>query len=123
MSRPDWKHDRFRDDLWLWRDAQNELLPLAQSAHDSDPKWPPNGEYIAFISSRPVLSEASEESRSTEDAKVDGDKEVGRVWVIAVNGGDAFPLYSERLKAHTFPWKADSTGILLSAPEPLSKAR
>jgi dipeptidyl aminopeptidase/acylaminoacyl peptidase len=122
-SRPEWKHDRFRDDLWLWRDGQNSLLPLAQSGHDSDPEWSPNGAYIAFISSRPVLAESQDESKMTEDNKADADKELGRVWVISVNGGDAFPLYSDRLKTHTFAWAADSTAILFSAPEPLSKPK
>src|SRR5438105_3336980 len=44
-SRPDWQHNRFRDDLWLWREDQDSLLPLAQSGHDSDPEWSPNGKY------------------------------------------------------------------------------
>ncbi len=122
-SRPDWKHNRFRDDLWLWREGQHSLLPLAQSGHDSDPEWSPNGRYIAFISSRPVSAETPEESKSPENTKADADKEIGRVWVISLNGGDAFPLYSERLKTHAFAWNADSTGIVFSAPEPLSRLK
>ncbi len=116
-SRPDWKHDRFRDDLWLWREGHDSLLPLAQSGHDSDPEWSPDGKYVAFLSGRPAALE------STENAKPDADKEIPRVWVISAYGGGAFPLYSENLKTHAFTWNAASTGILFSAPEPLSKAQ
>ncbi len=116
-SRPDWKHDRFRDDLWLWREGEEALLPLAQSGHDSDPEWSSDGKYIAFLSGRPTGPEPA------EDAKPDADKEIGRIWVISVNGGGAFPLYSDPLKTHAFAWNAASTGIFFSAPEPLSKAQ
>jgi dipeptidyl aminopeptidase/acylaminoacyl peptidase len=122
-SRPDWKHDRFRDDLWLWRESQGIVVPLAQSGHDSDPEWSPDGKYIAFISSRPLPAEPPEESKVSEDSKADAEKEISRVWVISVDGGDAFPLYRDRLKTHTFAWAADSTAILFSAPEPLSKTK
>jgi dipeptidyl aminopeptidase/acylaminoacyl peptidase len=122
-SRADWKHNRFGDDLWLWREGQDSLLPLAQSGHDSDPEWSPNSAYIAFMSSRPVLAEGQDESKTTEDNKADADKEIGRVWVISANGGEAFPLYSDRLKTHAFAWAEDSTAILFSAPEPLSKSK
>jgi dipeptidyl aminopeptidase/acylaminoacyl peptidase len=122
-SRADWKRERFRDDLWLWREGQDSLLALAQSGHDSDPEWSPDGKCIAFISSRSVSTEVAEESKSPEDNKVDADKEIGRVWVISVTGGDAFPLYDDRLKTHAFAWTADSTAIVFSAPEPLSKSK
>ncbi|MFL6350610.1 MAG: prolyl oligopeptidase family serine peptidase [Bryobacteraceae bacterium] len=120
-SRPDWKHDRFRDDLWLWREGQDSLLPLAQSGHD--PEWSPDGKYIAFLSSRPVAADTPEDAKTPEDTKADDEKQVGRVWVISVNGGGAFPLYSARLKAHTLAWAADSTAVLFSAPEPLPKPK
>jgi len=121
-SRPDWKRDRFRDDLWVWRQGHNELLPLAQSGHDSDPEWSPNGEYVAFLSSAPVMSEPASENESPA-GRTDADKEISRVWVISTrSGGPAFPLYAENLKPHAFAWKADSSAIIFSTPEPLSKA-
>ncbi len=115
-TRADWKHNRFRDDLWLWRDGQPELIPLAQSGHDSDPEWSPDGRRIAFISGRPLA-----EPSGAEDSKDDEEKEVGRVWIIDAAGGEAFPLYRESLKMHSFAWSADGSSILFSVAEPLSK--
>ncbi len=117
-TRADWKHDRFRDDLWLWRDGSADLIPLTQSGHDSDPQWSPDGHRVAFISDRAV--EASEDTH--EAAKKAPEAEVARVWVIDVVGGEAFPLYEEPLKIHSFAWTSNGTSILLSVPQPLSKS-
>ena len=37
-ERADWDAERFREDLWLWRDSDGVLIPLTQSGHDSDPE-------------------------------------------------------------------------------------
>jgi dipeptidyl aminopeptidase/acylaminoacyl peptidase len=114
LSSPDWQHNRFKDELWLWTKKTGKLTPLTQSGHDSSPAWSPDGRYIAFLSDRPL---AANESGSDDDK----DGEPSRVWLIPVNGGEAFPLYREKLDAHTFAWSADSSGIDFSATEPLSK--
>ncbi|HTG60951.1 MAG TPA: hypothetical protein VMG63_16270, partial [Terriglobia bacterium] len=52
-SRADWEQNRFRSDLWLYRDEGGGLLlQLTQSGHDKDPEWSPNGRWIAFLSDR-----------------------------------------------------------------------
>jgi dipeptidyl aminopeptidase/acylaminoacyl peptidase len=116
-ARPDWKHDRFREDIWLWRNGQDTLLPLAQSGHDSDPRWSPDGKRIAFISGRTL-----EAPGTSDDNKEDASKEVGRVWIIDLAGGEAYPLYREPLKVHSFAWTRDGSGIFFSVEEPLSKS-
>ena len=43
-TRPDWSANRFRHDLWLYRDDNGgSLAPLAPSGHDRLPQWSPNG--------------------------------------------------------------------------------
>jgi dipeptidyl aminopeptidase/acylaminoacyl peptidase len=117
-NRADWKRNRFRDDIWLWRENQNGLIPLAQSGHDDDPQWSPDGKYVAFISDRHLESAETDDDGDSDSSK---EKEVGRVWVIAVEGGEAFPLYREALKVHSFAWTRDGSAILFSVEEPLSK--
>jgi dipeptidyl aminopeptidase/acylaminoacyl peptidase len=115
-SSPDWQHDRFRDDLWLWQQKTGATVQLTQSGYDSQPAWSPDGKYIAFISSRAMTDEDA-------DGKDDERDSTERVWVIAVSGGEALPLYAEKLDAHAFAWSADGTRIFFSVEQPLTKAQ
>jgi dipeptidyl aminopeptidase/acylaminoacyl peptidase len=113
-NSPDWQHNRFRDDLWLWQQKTNVLAPLTQSGYDSQPAWSPDGKYIAFLSSRP-LSDDDTDDKSKEGAE--------RVWVIPTMGGEAFPLYTEKLESHAFAWSTDGARILFSVQQPLTKTQ
>ncbi len=115
-SSPDWQHNRFRDDLWLWQQKNGATVQLTQSGYDSSPAWSPDGKYIAFISSRALTDEDT-------DAKDDDPDGPGRVWIIAVAGGEAFPLYREKLDVHAFAWSADGTKIFFSVQQQLTKAQ
>ena len=98
---PDWQQNRFKEELWLWTRHSGAVVSLTRSGHDSSPQWSPDGRYIAFLSDRPVAG-----VESSDDAK--DKEEPSRVWLIPVNGGEAFPLYRERLDVHTFAWSPDS---------------
>ncbi|HZD47853.1 MAG TPA: prolyl oligopeptidase family serine peptidase [Silvibacterium sp.] len=113
VSAPDWQQNRFDEDLWLWNRKDNKLIALTHSGHDGSPEFSPDGRYIAFLSDRPVAG--------GDDGKDDDKDGTSRVWVIPVNGGEAFPLYREKLEAHTFAWSADGTSVIFSTTRPLSK--
>ncbi|HEY6292153.1 MAG TPA: prolyl oligopeptidase family serine peptidase [Terriglobia bacterium] len=128
-NRADWDHNRFRSDLWLYRDgsspgAPGSLVPLTQSGHDSSPQWSPDGRWIAFLSDRSLPtspSPASEELKSDDpddDAAADKDKELEQVWVIAAGGGEAFPLTHSEETVHDFTWSADSHLIYFATRTP-----
>jgi len=104
-TRADWAGNRFRSDLWLDREepgGSRSLLQLTQSGHDRNPEFSPDGRWIAFLSDR------SEPSESSDDAKSD---KPAQVYVIAVSGGEPFPVTQSEDEVHTFAWATDSSRI------------
>ena len=112
-ERADWDAERFRDDLWLWRDSDSVLIPLTQSGHDSDPMWSPDGKWIAFLSDR---SEESDDSDKSDD-----EKGATHLYLIPVGGGEAFPVTRGVEDIRTFAWSPDSTVLYFSTRIPWSQ--
>jgi len=105
---PDWKAGVNRHDLWLWT-APSGLRPLTTTGADEKPQWSPDGKWIAFTSERPLNTADNDTAETT------------RVWLISPMGGEAFPLYSEKLDVHSFAWAPDGSAIYLSATSPLTR--
>lgn len=98
-SRADWDANRFRSDIWLYRDepgGSGALVQLTQSGHDSKPEFSPDGRWIAFLSDRGAQSD-------TEKAD--------QVYVISVSGGEPFPVTKSEEEVHAFAWSSDSRQI------------
>jgi dipeptidyl aminopeptidase/acylaminoacyl peptidase len=91
-TRADWDGNRFRSDLWLYR--EESLIQLTQSGHDRNPEFSPDGHWIAFLSDR---NEPEEKS--------------AQVYVISVTGGEPFPVTQGEEEVHAFAWAADSKQI------------
>ncbi|HEY6371339.1 MAG TPA: prolyl oligopeptidase family serine peptidase [Candidatus Sulfotelmatobacter sp.] len=121
-ERADWDQQIFRTDLWLYHDEgkAGSLIQLTQSGHDSDPKWSPDGRWIAFLSERKSFSEKGGEADSDADSK---DEPASQIYLISPNGGEAFPVTRGEEDLHSFAWSADSRTIYFSTRQPWTKAQ
>ena len=136
-ERADWDQQIFRKDLWLWRNenksAENKndenksddgksgsLIQLTQSGHDSEPKWSPDGRWIAFLSERKTSTEKSGDSDS--DSK-DKDDETTQLYLISPTGGEAFPVTQGSEDVHAFSWSANSQTLYFATRQPWSKTQ
>ena len=111
-SEPDWKAGLFREQLWIWN-AASGLRSLTHSGSETEPQWSPDGKSIAFLSDRALPGEEATESGSAKDS-------TSRVWIISASGGEALPLYTAKLDAHSFAWSADGATIFLATTQPLN---
>jgi len=101
-ERADWKTNRFREDLWLYRASDTSLVPLTSSGEDSEPQWSPDGRWIAFLSHR---------EHETSDH---GAEDKTQVFAISPDGGEAFQVTAATEDVRAFTWSADSKQIFFA---------
>jgi dipeptidyl aminopeptidase/acylaminoacyl peptidase len=123
-ERADWDQQVFRTDLWLYHDdgkggsSIGNLIQLTQSGHDSDPKWSPDGRWIAFLSERKTSAEKGGDADSDAESK---DEPASQIYLISPNGGEAFPVTQGEEDVHSFSWSADSQTIYFSTRQPWTR--
>ena len=110
--RPDWTGNRFRHDLWLYRDSGGgSLIQLTQSGHDTAAQWSPDARWIAFLSDRTVSPGGTQEASESDDP---AKKDVAQLYVMATSGGEAFALTSGGEEVHAFAWAGDANSLFFA---------
>ncbi len=73
-----------------------------------DPRWSPDGRYLAFLSDRPDPADTDEDSELT-----------AQVWVMPADGGEARKLTSAKDGVLLYRWHPVDANILFVAQKPL----
>jgi dipeptidyl aminopeptidase/acylaminoacyl peptidase len=87
--------------IWMiGLDGQNERQITSSTESESNPRFSPDGQYLAFTSSRP--------------GKAKGDQ----VWLLDRRGGEAFQLTEVKGRLQGYEWSPDSKRLALTIADP-----
>lgn len=105
LSEVDTAKDGRVSHLWMQSLTGNESIELTHGPDPaSNPRWSPNGRYLAFLSSR--------ESKTGS-----------QVWLLDRRGGEAKKLTDIKGDLGDYSWSPDSKQLLLVIGDPESKAK
>lgn len=108
LSKADFEESKYSTDIYMVSVENGEVKQLTFSKENERmPKFSPDGKFIAFLSDR----------KSDED-----DKEVRtQIWLLPVDGGEAFKLTKAPEGVISFQWLPDGKSILYLTQETLPK--
>ena len=95
------KENRYETSLFRVATSGAEApRPLTSNVRDTMPRWSPDGRRIAFV-------------RSIEK---DGKPQPGQVYVLDMNGGEAYPLTQDTKGVSSIEWSPDGKTLAFTAP-------
>ncbi len=127
-----WKENEFVWQLWRVNVATGEAIQLTRGRKSaSQAQWSPDGRWLAFVTERDayvvepfavVQKEITAGEGGKGDAADTAKPAAKQIWVIASEGGEAWPLTKSEANVENFHWTKDGRAILFTAAERLSKA-
>jgi dipeptidyl aminopeptidase/acylaminoacyl peptidase len=114
--RPDWENNRFRRDIWIYREGSGAPVLLTYSGLDGNAEWSPDGKWIAFLSDRKGPASKSEGEPARE-------KQVTQLYLISPLGGEAFPVTLGEDAVGEFAWSPDSSVLYFSTRQSWNAAK
>lgn len=102
MTTVDRKQNRRNSSIWLvTTDGTRPPWQFTTSPQDStSPQWSPDGQYLAFISSRPTTTEVT----ATDST---GNRQRKQVYILSMSGGEARRVTDLKNGADGFQWSPD----------------
>ncbi|MEO7206154.1 MAG: S9 family peptidase [Steroidobacteraceae bacterium] len=127
-----WKENEFVWQLWRVDVGSGTTVQLTRGKKSvGAPTWSPDRRWLAFVTEREAnviepFTVVETDLASTEDGKSGASEAtkpaVKQIWLIAPDGGEAWPLTKSEADVDEFQWTKDGKGIVFTAAEPPNKA-
>ncbi len=99
VSRDDTDADESRDRIWMVPSRGGEAVPMTvENQSSSQPRWSPDGRYLAFLSSR--------------------DEQPVQVYRLSRQGGEAIQISKTVQEVKAFEWSPDSKSLVMVLQDP-----
>lgn len=114
VDQADFEESRWVSHLWMADLEGGKARPITFSYEgEHAPRWSPDGCWIAFLSSRPDMTEPP--PPHDEETEEEAHKE--QVWLLPGEGGEARRLTDMKEGVRAFRWMPDSRSLICLAPE------